>query len=121
MAAREAKIHEQRLTGTLCGAKAIFLWGTAPQSSGRSSSVAIEGTRSESLERAKRKQTTHALPLCICMRVHMQVGLINSSFLGACGKQRVKLQSPPSSLCKHNYINLKRGEKKDLKHRKRLY
>lgn len=33
------------------------------------------GTRSEPLERAKRKQTMHALPVCICMHVHMQVGL----------------------------------------------
>lgn len=33
------------------------------------------GTRSEPLEMAKRKQTMRALPVCICMDVHMQEGL----------------------------------------------
>lgn len=112
------------VTGTLWGAKAFVC--------GEQQCRALEGAALQLQEswckgrvfRKGKEKTNHACTACVhfhaCAYASGSVGVINSSFLGAFGKQSVKLQNTPSSLCKH-YINLERGKKRDLKHCKRLY
>lgn len=53
-----------------------------------------------------------------CAYARGSVGIINScSWVHL--ENRVKLQNTPSSSCKHNYTNLKKGKRRDLKHCKK--
>lgn len=92
---------------------------------GSSSVVQEESWYKVRASRKGKEKTNHACLACVhlhaCAYASRSVGVINSWFLGAFGKQSVRLQNTPSSLCKHNYINLKRGKRRDLKHCKRLY
>lgn len=75
MSAREARIQEQ--SQGLCEELKLLFVGSSNAELWKEQlcSYRRAGARAESSERAKRKQTMHALPVCISMHVLMQVGL----------------------------------------------